>query len=48
MFANRCPLVQDVCRKETPPLVDIGSGHRTACFFSDEVPAATHLTDDAA
>ncbi|TDD19355.1 ABC transporter ATP-binding protein [Kribbella turkmenica] len=48
VFANRCPLVQDVCRKEAPPLKDIGSGHRTACFFSDEIPPLKHLTVDEA
>jgi oligopeptide/dipeptide ABC transporter ATP-binding protein len=48
VFSNRCPLVQDVCRKEAPPLIDIGSGHRTACFFSDEIPPLKHLGADQA
>lgn len=48
VFANRCPLVQEVCRKEAPPLKDIGGGHRTACFFSDEIPPLKHLTVDEA
>lgn len=29
-FANRCPLVKDACRP-SPPLMDIGEGHRTRC-----------------
>ncbi len=31
-FASRCPLVTDKCRKEMPPLVDQGDGHRVACW----------------
>lgn len=31
-FASRCPLVEDRCRNEVPPLVDDGSGHAVACW----------------
>jgi oligopeptide/dipeptide ABC transporter ATP-binding protein len=48
VFANRCPLVQDVCRKESPPLKAVGSGHRSACFFADEVPPLKHLAGTVA
>ncbi|HLT60344.1 MAG TPA: ABC transporter ATP-binding protein [Microlunatus sp.] len=48
VFANRCPLVQDRCRKEAPPLTQVGDRHRTACFYSDEVPPLQHLTEHAA
>lgn len=44
VFANRCPLVQDICRKQAPKLSDIGGGHRTACHFSDQVPPLAHMT----
>ena len=45
-FNPRCPLVQDVCRKEAPPLAPVDptadptarSLHRSACFFAKEVP----------
>jgi oligopeptide transport system ATP-binding protein len=31
-FAQRCEHVIDRCRKENPPLVPIGLGHKTACW----------------
>ena len=33
-FHTRCPLVIDVCRREEPPLVDLGGGHRAACHLA--------------
>src|SRR5262249_40657553 len=32
VFADRCALADDRCRTERPPSVDLGSGHRSACF----------------
>ncbi len=32
-FAGRCPLVQELCRREKPPLTEVASGHRVACHF---------------
>ncbi|MBP7242111.1 ABC transporter ATP-binding protein [Amaricoccus sp.] len=37
-FSTRCPRVFDRCRIETPPLYDLGGGHRAACFLAE--PAA--------
>lgn len=40
-FADRCPLADERCREEQPPLVDCGGGHRSACFHierMDEIP----------
>jgi oligopeptide transport system ATP-binding protein len=31
-FAPRCPEVLDRCRRETPPLIDLGEGHSAACW----------------
>jgi oligopeptide transport system ATP-binding protein len=31
-FAPRCPLVQDQCRVEVPPLVEVTPGHQVACW----------------
>jgi peptide/nickel transport system ATP-binding protein len=36
-FASRCPLVEDKCRRETPPLVNHGDGHEAACWRSRDV-----------
>ena len=35
-FHPRCPHAMDICTKEVPPLVDIGEGHKTACFLVSE------------
>ena len=37
LFATRCPLADASCSGEAPALEDNGSGHRTRCFFPDEV-----------
>ena len=31
-FNPRCPLADDRCRAEEPPLVEIKPGHRAACW----------------
>ncbi|MFT8243378.1 ABC transporter ATP-binding protein [Roseomonas sp. BN140053] len=36
-FHTRCPLARDKCRAETPPLRDMGDGHRSACWFAEDV-----------
>lgn len=33
-FHPRCPRARDICRTETPPLVEIEPGHSSACHFS--------------
>lgn len=33
-LAPRCPIVQDVCRTEEPPLAESDPGHRTACHLA--------------
>jgi len=32
-FHNRCPQAFDRCKKEKPQLVDLGNGHKIACFL---------------
>jgi peptide/nickel transport system ATP-binding protein len=32
-FHPRCPRVMEVCRAEEPELMDVGPGHRVACFL---------------
>lgn len=36
-FHPRCPQAQERCRNEKPPIVDLGDGHRVACFLDQEV-----------
>ncbi len=36
-FAGRCPLADDHCRMETPPLRDVGDGQRSACWHAEDV-----------
>ncbi len=33
-FRTRCPLAKAICEQETPPLRDLGGGHRVACHFA--------------
>ena len=32
-FRTRCPIAQDICSAETPPLKETAGGHRVACHF---------------
>jgi peptide/nickel transport system ATP-binding protein len=38
-FHPRCPIAQDVCRHEFPPLVEVGEGQRALCHFPGELKA---------
>jgi peptide/nickel transport system ATP-binding protein len=35
-FANRCPVAQDICTRQEPPLNKVASGHKVACHLVDE------------
>ena len=39
VFRTRCPLAQDVCARETPPMRTVGTGHEAYCHF-----APAHVT----
>ncbi|MGQ9631260.1 MAG: ABC transporter ATP-binding protein [bacterium] len=32
-FHPRCPEAKEICRTESPELIDIGNGHKVACFI---------------
>ncbi|RLE97509.1 MAG: methionine ABC transporter ATP-binding protein [Thermoprotei archaeon] len=32
-FHPRCPYAMDVCRREEPPMIDLGEGHQVACWL---------------
>jgi oligopeptide/dipeptide ABC transporter ATP-binding protein len=36
-FAERCPIAQDRCRAELPPLASVGPGHLARCWRADEI-----------
>ena len=36
-FAARCDYVQDICRREFPPLVKLNTDHHSLCHFAREV-----------
>ena len=40
IFAPRCDYATDRCRSEAPQLRQIRPGHRTRCFYSEEIDAA--------
>ncbi len=39
VFAPRCQYALEQCFKELPTLVDLGNGHRSACFLAKELRA---------
>lgn len=47
VFSNRCPYVEDKCRHEAPPLVEVvpGQDHRAACWFPERVPDLRSLVE---
>jgi len=36
-FRDRCPHVFDRCAAENPPLIELGGGHRAACWIADRL-----------
>jgi oligopeptide/dipeptide ABC transporter ATP-binding protein len=37
-FSSRCPIAQDVCRRERPALTPVATGHAAACHFAAPNP----------
>jgi len=37
VFHDRCPYVQDICRTNEPPLLDMDDNHSVACHFAGEL-----------
>jgi peptide/nickel transport system ATP-binding protein len=44
VFAPRCALVQDRCREAEPPLIGIGDGRTSRCFFNEQAPELPRTT----
>jgi len=32
-FSTRCPVVEDICKKENPKLITVGKSHKVACHI---------------
>jgi peptide/nickel transport system ATP-binding protein len=47
-FAPRCPFAIDRCRRETPPLTELASGHHVACWRDTEAAVLRPLATEAA
>jgi peptide/nickel transport system ATP-binding protein len=37
VYADRCALARDRCRMEEPPLIQLGNGRSSRCFYHEEV-----------
>ena len=37
VYVDRCPLADDICRTEIPPIVERGEGHWTRCHHADSI-----------
>jgi oligopeptide/dipeptide ABC transporter ATP-binding protein len=37
VYQSRCPLVQEICLRQRPPLASVGENRRSACHFPEEV-----------
>jgi oligopeptide transport system ATP-binding protein len=38
-FAPRCERVEDICRRQPPPSIEVAPGHHSLCHFAHEVHA---------
>jgi peptide/nickel transport system ATP-binding protein len=47
VFADRCPLADDRCRREDPPAHDVGEGHFSRCHYHDRAGALTYGDETA-
>ena len=36
VFRDRCPFSTDECEEAHPPLVDVGGGQKSACYYADD------------
>jgi oligopeptide/dipeptide ABC transporter ATP-binding protein len=45
-FRPRCPMAQEICAREAPPLRDLGDGRKSACHFAEQAPPPDFSTSD--
>jgi peptide/nickel transport system ATP-binding protein len=46
VFADRCPLADDRCRRDDPPAYDVGHAHFSRCHYHDQAGALTYGSED--
>jgi len=46
-FHTRCWKAQEICRTQEPPLAELIPGHRVACHFPENTPAASEAAPSA-
>ena len=44
VFAERCALADDLCRKVEPPLIELADNHRSRCHYHDRAPDLPRAT----
>jgi peptide/nickel transport system ATP-binding protein len=40
LFVSRCPIAQESCRSQAPPILDTGAGHLSRCLYYENVTPA--------
>jgi peptide/nickel transport system ATP-binding protein len=47
VFAERCPLADERCRREDPPAHDVGEGHFSRCHYHEQASTLTYGSEHA-
>jgi peptide/nickel transport system ATP-binding protein len=47
VFAERCPLADERCRREDPQAYDVGEGHFSRCHYHDRASTLTYGSENA-
>ncbi len=47
VYVDRCPIATDQCRTEKPPVIDLGNGHLSRCFYPDQAPSIPRSSEIA-
>jgi peptide/nickel transport system ATP-binding protein len=47
VFAERCPIADDRCRRDDPPAYDVGEGHFSRCHYHERASTLTYGSENA-